>query len=97
MDFTCRVPSKEGLSVTLNISLQYRVDPQKAAELYKKVGVNFEEVIIAPAMRSAVRNETSARDAKALYTSEREQIRSDLLDSLKEGLKERVLLLKMCH
>ena len=94
MDFTCRVPSKEGLSVTLNISLQYRVDPQKAAELYKKVGVNFEEVIIAPAMRSAVRNETSARDAKALYTSEREQIRSDLLDSLKEGLKERGIIVE---
>merc|ERR1711991_736120 len=37
MQFTCGVPSKEGLIVKLNISLQYRVAPEKAAELYKKV------------------------------------------------------------
>ena len=36
MDFTCRVPSKEGLSVTLNISLQYRVDPQKQLSCIRK-------------------------------------------------------------
>jgi len=94
MDFTCAVPSKEGLIVTLNISLQYRVDPEKAVELYKKVGVNFQDVIIAPAMRSAVRNETSARDAKALYTSEREQIRSDLLQSLKKSLYDRGIIVE---
>ena len=94
MEFTCNVPSKEGLIVSLNISLQYRVDPRKAAELYKKVGLKYEEVIIAPAMRSAVRNETSARDAKALYTSEREQIRSDLLTSLKDTLSERGIIVE---
>eukprot|EP00943_MAST-04B_sp_MAST-4B-sp1_P002305 g2305.t1 len=94
LDFTCRVPSKEGLIVTLNMSLQYRLDPQQAAELYKKVGVNFSEVIIEPAMRSAVRNETSARDAKALYTSEREQIRIDLLNSLKGMLSERGIIVE---
>ena len=94
MDFTCKVPSKEGLIVTLNISLQYRVDPEKAAELYKKVGENYEQVIIAPAMRSAVRDETSARDAKALYSTEREQIRNDLRSSLKKALRERGIIVE---
>jgi len=71
---TAEVPSKEGLMMDLEGSVLYRLDPLKAAEVYKTVGVNYAEVILVPQARSAIREITASYDAKALYSSEREQI-----------------------
>lgn len=93
-DFQCSVPSREGLVVELNISVQYRLDPGALVELYRSVGLDFEDVILNPLVHAAVRSATSARDAKALYTSEREQIRRDLLESLNGALNSRGIIVE---
>lgn len=68
------VPSKEGLSVQLEISLLYSLNPENAARVYKTLGENYAEIILMPQFRSVVRGVTSAYEAKALYTSAREQL-----------------------
>lgn len=93
-DFRCDVPSKEGLAVEIQFSVHYRLDPAKAVELYKTVGMDFEETIIKPQVRAAVRKATSSRDAKALYTSEREQVKADLLEELNTVLNARGILVE---
>ena len=72
------VPSKEGLSVQLEISLLYSLDPENAAKIYKTVGQNYEEIILIPQFRSVVRGVTSKYDAKALYTASREQLTNEM-------------------
>ena len=81
---TAEVPSKEGLMMDLEGSLLYRLDPAKAAEVYKTVGVNFAEVIVVPQVRSAIREITASYDAKALYSSEREQIARETFELVKK-------------
>ncbi|MGE5363239.1 MAG: prohibitin family protein [Bacteroidota bacterium] len=71
---TMTVPSKEGLSVQLEISLLYHLNPDNASRIYKSVGENYEDIILAPQFRSVVRGVTARYDAKALYTSERDQL-----------------------
>lgn len=71
---TAEVPSKEGLVMDLEGSLLYRLDPTKAADIYKTVGKNYAEIIVHPQIRSAIREITASYDAKALYSSEREQV-----------------------
>lgn len=71
---TAEVPSKEGLTMDLEGSVLYRLDPSKAAEMYRTVGINYSEVVVVPQVRSAIREITASYDAKALYSSEREQI-----------------------
>jgi prohibitin 1 len=71
---TAEVPSKEGLMMDLEGSLLYRLDPEKAAELYKTVGRNYPEVVVFPQIRSAIREVTASYEAKAMYSAEREQI-----------------------
>jgi regulator of protease activity HflC (stomatin/prohibitin superfamily) len=68
------VPSKEGLTVQLEVSVLYHLDPEKAADVYKTVGPLYEEVILQPQFRSVTRGVTAGYDARALYTSEREQL-----------------------
>lgn len=94
IDYTCSVPSKEGLNVELSLTVQFRLDPAKVLELYKTVGTDFAEVIIAPQVRAAVRSATASRDAKALYTSEREQIRYDLIETLNATLAGRGIVVE---
>src|ERR1043166_4905035 len=44
-------PSSEGLVVHLEISLIFHLDPAKAVEVYKTVGLRYDAVLIAPNVR----------------------------------------------
>ena len=74
------VPSKEGLSVNLEISLLFKLDSEKANDIYKTVGPNYAEIILVPQFRSVVRGVTARYEAKALYTASREKLASEILD-----------------
>ena len=75
---TAETPSKEGLSVGLEVSLLYRLDPTKAPDIYRTVGKNYQEVIVEPQLRSSIRDVTASYEAKALYSSERTKIQADI-------------------
>ncbi len=79
---TMTVPSKEGLNVSLDISVLYRLDADKAAQVYKTIGMQYQDVILIPQYRAAARGVTVAHEAKALYTSEREMLAQAIFDSL---------------
>ena len=68
------VPSKEGLVMDLEGSLLFRLDPAKAPEMYKTVGQDYQEIVVRPQIRSAIREITASYEAKALYSAEREQV-----------------------
>jgi regulator of protease activity HflC (stomatin/prohibitin superfamily) len=76
------VPSKEGLSVDLEISLLFKLNSEKANEIYKTVGPNYNEIILMPQFRSVVRGVTARYEAKALYTASRERLAGEILDEL---------------
>lgn len=76
------VPSKEGLTVQLEISALFHLNPEKAAEVYKTVGPNYASIILEPQFRSVSRGVTAGYDAKALYTSEREVLAQHIMGQL---------------
>jgi prohibitin 1 len=71
---TASVPSEEGLIITLDTSLLFRLDAAKAAEVYQKIGPGFVDVVVEPNLRSAIRAATAAHNANALYTGAREEV-----------------------
>jgi len=78
------VPSKEGMTMTIEVSVLYHLDPEKAADVYRTVGEDFVGVILEPQFRSITRGVTASYEAKALYTSEREAVAKLILDDLKQ-------------
>jgi regulator of protease activity HflC (stomatin/prohibitin superfamily) len=68
------VPSKEGLTVQLEVSALYHLNPEEAGRVYKTIGENYVDVILIPQFRSVTRGVTAGYDARALYTSEREML-----------------------
>jgi prohibitin 1 len=76
------VPSSEGLMMSLDTSLIYHLNPDKAAEVYQKIGPNYTEVLIEPNLRAAIREATASHTANALYTGEREMVGKQIFEQI---------------
>jgi prohibitin 1 len=85
------VPSSEGLMMALDTSLIYHLDPSRAAEVFQKIGADYENVVVEPTLRSAIRESTASHTANALYTGEREMVGKQIYDQVSTQLKQRGL------
>jgi regulator of protease activity HflC (stomatin/prohibitin superfamily) len=88
------VPSKEGLSVELEISLLYSLSFENANKIYKTVGEDYVEKILIPQFRSVVRGVTSKYEARALYTAERELLSREMETELSKLVQPRGITLE---
>ncbi|HST11159.1 MAG TPA: prohibitin family protein, partial [Terriglobales bacterium] len=88
------VPSSEGLVMNLDTSLIYHLNPDKASEVFQKIGANYETVVIEPTLRAAIRESTASHTANALYTGEREMVAKQISDQLTTALNPRGLLVE---
>lgn len=80
---TMEVLSREGLTIGLEISVLYRLDPDSAARVYKTVaGGDYETIILIPQFRSISRAVTASFQASALYSTERDQLGMTIQEEL---------------
>lgn len=77
--------SQEGLNLNLDVSLQYKLDPQKAAQVYQTIGTDETELLISR-FRSTIRAITANYPAAAIYSSKREEIVRQLDEQLSQQL-----------
>lgn len=85
-------PSKEGLIINLDVSLLYRLDPNKAVDIYKTVGSNYKDIVVQPQLRSAIREVTASYEAKAMYSVERERIANEIMSLYVKLTKDRGII-----
>jgi prohibitin 1 len=76
------VPSSEGLVMNLDTSLIYHLNPDKAAEVFQKIGPDYLTVLVEPNLRAAIREATASHTANALYTGEREMVAKQIYEQL---------------
>lgn len=93
-DDSITVLTKEGLEVSLDITVFYHLDEAQASEVYKNVGENFEEKIVRPEIRSTIREVTAQFDAKEMYSDKREEANQLILSQLKEKLDKRGIIVE---
>lgn len=79
---TMQVLSREGLTIGLEISALYHLDPDSAASVYRKIGTDYTEIVMIPQFRSISRAVTASFQASALYSSERERLGTDIQQEL---------------
>ena len=77
--------SKDLQTISSTISLNYRVDRQNSANLYKNVGTRFEEVIVNPAIQECVKAVAAQFTAEELITQ-----RQQVGDQMKALLEEKI-------
>jgi len=88
------VPTKEGLSVTLDTAVLYRLESEKAADVYRDIGPDYSDLLIKPEAASAIRGLTSESEAKALYSSGRNMIQDTVKTELTAKLASRGIIIQ---
>ncbi len=83
------VPTKEGLIMGVEASVLYHLQPDRAADVYQKVGVDYATVLLVPNFRSAIRAVTAANSASSLYSDARESIARQILIDVQQQLQPR--------
>lgn len=88
------VPSSEGLTMQLEVSVLYHLDPEKAADVYRTVGSDYAGVILQPQFRSVTRGVTAEYEARALYTSERERLAQAIAAEVRKLVEPRGIVVE---
>ncbi len=85
-DISIQVPSKEGLLVTLDISVFYKLKPQEAPTVVQELTTDYRMKTIVPRVRSAAREVTGNFLITELYGVGREKLQSAIFERLEDVL-----------
>ncbi len=78
--------ANDGLPVTATVSLRFRVNPNRLANLYQEVGHSYDETLISPLIGSIVREVMSRYPADQLYAYARARLESEILETITDKL-----------
>jgi regulator of protease activity HflC (stomatin/prohibitin superfamily) len=90
-----QVLSREGLTIGLEISALYRLNPDSAARVYQTIsGGDYENIVLIPQFRSISRAVTASFQASALYSTEREQLSANIQKELSATVSPRGIIVE---
>ncbi len=81
--------TNEGLSIDLDITVFYHLQEDKASDVYRDLGVNFQEKIIRPEIRSAIREVIAHYNAKDVYSEKRSEVSDAIQKRMIETIEPR--------
>ncbi len=93
-DDAIRVLSADGLEVTIDLSVLYRVIPNDAPKLLTETGENYEDKIVRPITRTRIRDNAVYYDAVALFSGKRDEFQQRIFKTIENDFKLRGLLLE---
>jgi regulator of protease activity HflC (stomatin/prohibitin superfamily) len=79
--------SRDLQQVTTHIALQYHLNPQDAAGFYQRVGLTYDETIVAPQIQETFKAVTARYTAEELITK-REEVRGAIRELLDKKLRD---------
>jgi len=93
-DDAIRVLAADGLEVTIDLSVLYRIVPTEAPRLLAQTGEDFEDKIVRPITRTRIRDNAVYYEAVALYSTKRDEFQQRIFKSIEEDFRKRGLLLE---
>lgn len=93
-DDAIRVLSADGLEVTIDLSVLYRLVPNDAPKLLSQTGEDYEDKIVRPITRTRIRDNAVYYDAVALFSSKRDEFQQRIFKTIEADFKVRGLLLE---
>jgi len=93
-DDAIRVLSSDGLEVTIDLSVLYKVDPNKAPYIYQNIGADYVEKIVRPVTRTAIRDNAVNYQAVDLYSVKRQEFQDRINRTITANFAKNGLLLQ---
>lgn len=93
-DDAIRVLTADGLEVTIDLSVLYRLEPEASPKLIREIGVNYEDKIVRPITRTRIRDNAVYYEAVALYSTKRDEFQNRIFKTIDDDFRKRGLLLE---
>jgi regulator of protease activity HflC (stomatin/prohibitin superfamily) len=93
-DDAIRVLTKDGLEVTIDLSVLYRVNDKKATQLVQQIGLEYEDKVIRPVARTIIRDNAVYYDAVELYSTRRDEFQARIFKGIDDEFSKRGLVLE---
>ncbi|NIJ54389.1 prohibitin family protein [Dyadobacter arcticus] len=93
-DDAIRVLSADGLEVVIDLTVLYKIMPDKAPAIYKGIGTDYKDKIVRPITRTRIRDNAVYYDAVALYSKRRDEFQNRIYQTIDKDFKGRGLILE---
>lgn len=93
-DDAIRVLSSDGLEVVIDLTVLYKIMPDKAPAIFKGIGTDYKDKIVRPITRTRIRDNAVYYDAVALYSKRRDEFQSRIYSTIDKDFKNRGLILE---
>jgi regulator of protease activity HflC (stomatin/prohibitin superfamily) len=93
LELSLNLPSKEGLSITSQISILYRLEKTEVVKIVNDLGLNYEG-IISNVFRSASADICSQYFAKDMHSGKRSEIEADILKRMSGNLLNKGIVIE---
>ncbi|MCU7552409.1 prohibitin family protein [Chitinophagaceae bacterium LB-8] len=93
-DDAIRVLTADGLEVTIDLTVLYRLTPSEAPRIIRETGNDYQDKIVRPIARTKIRDNAVYYEAVALYSTKRDEFQNRIFKSIDEEFKRRGLLLE---
>ncbi|HTI60048.1 prohibitin family protein [Mucilaginibacter sp.] len=93
-DDAIRVLSSDGLEVTIDLSVLYKVNPEKTPFILQNIGPNYEDKIVRPVSRTAIRDNAVNYQAVDLYSTKRQEFQQKINQTIERSFERNGLQLQ---
>jgi len=93
-DDAIRVLTADGLEVTIDLSVLYRVIPTAAPKLLRETGIDYIDKVVRPVSRTRIRDNAVYYEAVSLYSTKRDEFQQRIFKSIEHDFNVRGLLLE---
>ena len=93
-DDAIRVLAADGLEVTIDLTVLFRLIPSEAPRIVRETGVDYTDKIVRPTTRTKIRDNAVYYDAVSLYSTKRDEFQAGIYKSIENDFKKRGLILE---
>lgn len=93
-DDAIRVLTSDGLEVTIDLTVLYKVLPSDAPKIVRETGLDYTDKIVRPLTRTKIRDNAVYYEAIALYSTRRDEFQQRIFKTIDEDFKKRGLILE---
>ena len=86
--------SADGLTLTLDLTIWFRLNPGDAPQLLRTIGVNYIDKIVRPAIRTSIRDKSVMFVATDIYSAKRDNYVRAVTEDLEKSFQGRGIILE---
>ena len=93
-DDAIRVLTSDGLEVTIDLTVLYKLIPSEAPRLIRETGEDYTDKIVRPLTRTKIRDNSVYYEAISLYSNKRDEFQQRIFKSIETDFNKRGLVLE---